>query len=348
MALPADFQQEDQFWNNPGFLGALGFAGHIADVGEVYELFQKGKEHGQHLYKKIGEHVERQRRKAEYITEKTKEFIQGKPVAEKTEERTIVEPSGNNNRTESFYPENFRLSMAYRRKIKKTTRYRRRYRGSSRGFGRRNVGGYRYTVRRAGFQPELKFFDTNVNGSPLTMATGNVNISNSINLIEQGSGGQQRNGKKVIIKSIQLNIRIDWDDIFVNAGIPLDTTAYVRLFLVLDMQCNGSSATASTLLQGTNDDDALIDLDWRRRFKILKEWRIPGCYTGGYQDGVLNRSNGCTLCFKYYKKCNIPIRFNAQTPTISNVADNNLILMCATNRDNFSTITCYSRLRFVD
>jgi len=199
----------------------------------------------------------------------------------------------------------------------------------------RSAGVYGRFSRSSG-ATELKFFDTQID-TPID--TTGENIAN-LCTITQGDGPSSRDGRKAVIKSIQIRGYM----YFVPAATAT-ASALVNMWLVLDTQTNGVAATANSDLFTSNAfATAMLNLDNSGRFRILKHWNL-----------AFNSNAGATTAFnnvvkpiEYYQTCNIPIDWSSSTGDISEIRSNNLFL-CAggTLQDDKVTFTATVRLRFV-
>jgi len=115
------------------------------------------------------------------------------------------------------------------------------------------------------FPPEKKFFDYGF-GLPIP-STGTV-AATSINLIERGDGETNRNGYKINLESIHIKILAT----YVPANTVTKYTAHVCLYLVQDMQCNGTGALYSDVFNIANTLMAHTVLANKDRFKLWKKW----------------------------------------------------------------------------
>lgn len=241
---------------------------------------------------------------------------------------------------------------AYGRLIAPTTGIQPSQRGFLRSTGyygrflRRTSGGYarngRFVRRR---EVEKKFFDTNIGGLALN-ATWTVTTSQ--NLIAQGSGEQQRQGRMVWIKDIhcQGQASLTNDD---DGTAPLNPVK-VRIMLMLDKQANGMDPTAS----GTSgvflntDINSFHNLANKGRFKTLYEFEEVLNPSAGAGTGIANDFSGEIKIIEFHKKCNIPIEFNAATGAITEIKSNNLFWIAVASTGAVATWLVRTRLRYTD
>lgn len=109
---------------------------------------------------------------------------------------------------------------------------------------------------------EFKSVDT-VLSQPIDQ-TGAVTL---VNGIARGDEINERNGRELTMRSIQFNARA-----YATAGTGADQVG--RVLIVYDRQTNAAALTGAQVLS-TFDTNAPRNLENRRRFKILKDWRFP-------------------------------------------------------------------------
>jgi len=208
----------------------------------------------------------------------------------------------------------------------------------NRGFVR--VGGFygRFRGRRTR-DGELKFLDTLF--ASATVATTGL-LSGSLNTIAQGDGESQRNGRKVVIKSIWVRGSIELNP---DTTIAADQSAdVIRVVLVQDKQCNGASWAVTDYLV-SNDYQSFKNLENSGRFNTL--WSIEMGFTSGA--GVNGAWGAATRPFNKFIKCSIPIEFDssAATGAITTQRSNSLQMLAIT-RDGVTAIALNCRIRYSD
>lgn len=191
----------------------------------------------------------------------------------------------------------------------------------------------------AGSASELKVFDTAINFN--IDATGEVPATGQLNLIPQGTSESTRIGRKVVVKSIQIN-----GHLLCNPGAGNTPSEINYIWLVLDKQCNGAAASAADVLTGTAFQTALPNVDNSQRFVILRKFVIQTESKAGVATAWALSCRPWT----FYKKVNIPIDFSSTTGAITEIRSNNLFLLAGTNQtgDDLTNVTATCRLRFTD
>lgn len=228
------------------------------------------------------------------------------------------------------YSNTYSRNMRPSRKYKRTTR--------------------RYSARRpfrtgipTGRCVELKYHDYSLNNhAVLSAGTNPIPAIESLVLIPEGNGGEQRSGRKVFIKSIQLTITVK--SVSFTASSP-NFRDQIKVILVQDTQCNKATINWNDLMVGGTS--GYINLNNRERFRVLKSWLMP--YPPCPQwNGTNITSLGQQKILTYYSKVNIPVIIDAEIPSIGNVFSNNIILMAAADTASRFEMDVRARLRFVD
>lgn len=246
--------------------------------------------------------------------------------------------------------------------------------GSFQGFKRgqarrRTAGSFSRSKKRRTFRMrrseallgvEKKFYDTSLSGatvnSPTDASSGELDPSatSMISTPAQGDGEQNRDGKKIIGKSVQVSGTL-------NLASVADATAFtlypaevkVFLALVLDTQTNGAQLNSEDVFKNTAGSAASCVTPQRNmlfasRFKVLKSevLTLPARLVS--YDGTNIELSGCQEAFNWFVKLNnLPINFNSgTTASVANVVDNSIHLI-GYSQNSLVTITYNARLRFV-
>jgi len=247
-----------------------------------------------------------------------------------------------------------------------------RPRGAQRG--RLQYGGKYRRAQPAMLAPELKFHDTSHGTGIATSITGGTNwfvLAPSLNLIARGTGQSQRNGRKCILKSIDLRVH-GIRNPYSSTTNPLDVGCSMKVLLVLDQQANGAAPTPyGTLASGLGVIESVADgaevTDWhqlatKNRYRILKTFTItiPHVMAGIDAGNFYFASGMKTAVHTFHKKLNLPIEFSggseATAPNpevITNVRSNNLSLIAVGKSQNLNNMTdklriaAHARIRFI-
>lgn len=217
-----------------------------------------------------------------------------------------------------------------------------RHRGTvSRGYTRRAgyFGRYQYGTDGPG---ELKFHDVDLDDA--VVATGGT-ITPTINIIPQGVTEIQRVGRKCTIRSINWRYRITLPEVDA-LGTP-NPSEMIRIILYHDKQTNGAAATVTGILESA-DFQSFNNLANKGRFNILLDKSVSLNYQTLASDGANVVSQGGTQRdLTFFKKCTIPIEFDAASGVITEIRSNNLgVLLISSN--GICGFDSKFRLRFSD
>lgn len=234
---------------------------------------------------------------------------------------------------------------------------------------RRGVGLVNMAMKR-----EKKFFDAKqrfTDRAFVTIDEQGVILPNeanyeSLNLVGQGSGANQRDGRKILIAGLRIRGELRF-----SASANWIGGDSVRLMLILDTQCNGVASTPSAVLDGagagiTNLDpaantgprvsDLYMNLANQKRYRILKEKVKTVNWTGiTNTETPMMRLMPFKMSYKWKNGLACNYNGTSATPQVSNINDCNLFILAIRNGlgDNqmaLSTVDCafVSRLRYLD
>lgn len=200
---------------------------------------------------------------------------------------------------------------------------------ATRGF----YGGYNRRGRA-----ELKAIDTTASNVALLSGGGVI----ALNLVAQGSDYNQRIGRKVVLKSVLLRIHV-----VPTPTVDLPQGDVGRFILAYDAQTNGVSPGVSDLIAG-GDYLAGNNLNYRERFKVIKDWMVPLAATA-YNTGILVSGVPSTRLLTVYKRLNLDTVFNNTGGAVGQIATGGLFLFydngLAAGGYQFNL---FSRVRFTD
>lgn len=185
---------------------------------------------------------------------------------------------------------------------------------------------------------ELKFLDT-VQATTVPAAAGSV-YTNLV-VIPQGDTESMRNGRKVVIKSINIRGRMYIQPQANSAN----TSDVIRIMLVQDKQANGVAFTPALVLQ-TTDFLSYRNLANTSRFQVLYDQSFSLNSLGG----VATDSFESVKTWTINRKVNIPIEYDnsATTGAIGTQRSNSLAIMAIAENGALSNIQYTSRVRYVD
>lgn len=211
-----------------------------------------------------------------------------------------------------------------RRKTYKSSSRKSRYRNkASNSASRYVVPGY---TRNKGFygrykstaSQELKFRDTTVTANaPATVG----NLDASLHAIPQGVAENERVGRKIWIKDIE--VRGSFELLTRFAG-PNTGFARARLLIAIDKQCNGAVVGANEVLE-SNDIDSFYEQSNSGRFTILLD-EVYLLNTRTLNNDAVPRFANNTRSFRFKKSLNLPVEFTGATGAITEIQSNNIFM----------------------
>ncbi len=175
---------------------------------------------------------------------------------------------------------------------------------------------------------EKKFVDTDGTQAP----TGTFIIT-PLTLVGQGDTSSSREGNKIVFSSIQLKYTI-------KQNTAADQSR-CRVMIVKDRQVNESLFTANDLIQSTGLGTAIVSAknrDGQFRFQIMYD-KIHTLQIAGTS---LNQG-------RYFKRMNVPARYESSGGAITNILSNGLFLVLVSDENtNPPNVSFYSRVNFLD
>lgn len=210
----------------------------------------------------------------------------------------------------------------------------------------------RRNTRTAGFLGiEKKFYDKTYSGAIVaTVASAEADPAanaSCLNAIAQGDGESNRDGRRCVLKSVQ--IRGDIYDSGSQDGADPPGPAVIRVALVWDQQTNGAQLNSEDVFTGaTNVEHAMINLQHSGRFRILwdKTFSFGSAVAFNDDGGATGATNRGGKIFKIYKNLNIPVTFDGTTEDIANITDNSLHMVAFASGTGYF-LKYESRVRFV-
>lgn len=190
---------------------------------------------------------------------------------------------------------------------------------------------------------EVKFFEPTITTSAI-LTTGAICYESLLGGIIQGTGDNQRVGKKIQLKSIHLRGAV-LQSSSVNT---VDATTTVRIIIFHDKQCNGAAATVTGILE-TADEKAFNNLDNSRRFKVLKDWFFTMNRKGAGLNASIQLFAKNSEPLEFNKKVNIPIEYSGTGNGIVDLPSSNIgILAICSVVGQGVTLDTTVRVRYTD
>ena len=166
--------------------------------------------------------------------------------------------------------------------------------------------------------PELKWFDVNTPNS--IVGFGLATLIQALNIVP-GTGPNQRIGRTIVVKEIEIKINMQAAWAYVGATVPSAAGISYRVDLILDKQANGAVPLGAdiydTLVAGVSPENRFMNLLNSDRFSLVKRWEgdiNPPSF-------IVPDATGSTLIvgrdLRLKKKCSIRVELTPNAaPTI--------------------------------
>lgn len=179
---------------------------------------------------------------------------------------------------------------------------------------------------------EKKFIDQTYSGSIVaptdcTGAEADPATNNCLNAVAQGDGESNRDGKEYIIKGITFEGTV-------TSGPNVDQTTvsspFVTVAIILDTQTNGAQENSEDVYTNTaaaaaGNANLLRNLQYSKRFKVLKKWNFPLNVHSGVFDGVNQEVAQVSEKLSYYAdKLDIKVQCTGTGATVASISTNSL------------------------
>lgn len=202
-------------------------------------------------------------------------------------------------------------------------------------------------VRREGFygrfrkgSGELKFKDATLISTAIAN-TGTI-LYDSINKIAEGTGPDERIGRKCNMRMVQLRMRL----VLVGDDTAAETWDNVRLIVYQDRQCNGAAATVGTILEST-DYWAFRNLEYSLRYRTLFDKSYSLRAQAGAYTGAAAAFSNDTKHINIFRKVWIPLEFSGANGDLADIRSNNVGVM-AISTNQRTSIQGTVRIRFME
>jgi len=155
-----------------------------------------------------------------------------------------------------------------------------------------------------------------------------------LNVTAQGDGQNQHEGRAYKLNRLQIRGRVHRDPSSDQVDFP-DAWG-VRLIVVWDRQTNGAQLNAEDVMvdetAATQAPYHFRNLQYAKRFKVLKDWNMDlGGAPGGTDGTNTNSIGGLSRTFKLNIPLSITVNSTGTTAAIASVQDNSIhVIACAT------------------
>lgn len=170
----------------------------------------------------------------------------------------------------------------------------------------------------------------------------------------QGTGASNREGRKITMQSLQITGLVSC--VAQADQTAADTLPVIKLWVVLDKQTNGGTASgidselvytnpSATVLGGLNP---LRNMLYTKRYKVLKEIEIDLQQFALTYDGTNMEQGGIHKSFEIFIDLKgRGVEYLGNAGTVADIVDNGLFLLCATSSTTGApNLTYNARLRF--
>lgn len=197
----------------------------------------------------------------------------------------------------------------------------------------------------ASIGPELKNFDTAV--SFAVDQTLEVPATGQWALVPQGDSATTRDGRRIVVKSIQFRGDINGN----TGGAGNSSPALVQIWVVQDTQANGAAAAATDVFDGTGATSCLRNLNNSKRFRILHTEKLHP-HANGSGMSIADIPAAATgiwrAPFEFFLKTYIPMTFSGTAGAITEITENNVFIVAgAVGNDDLWGVNGNARIRFV-
>ncbi len=205
---------------------------------------------------------------------------------------------------------------------------------------------------------ERKFLDSGQKDSALTTSTSQAGgehdptLGDCLNSILQGTNEQNRDGRKVILKSVLVHGTVDSLG-NADAG-DMPSQAYFYVAIVLDTQTNGTQMSSELAFKNLASDasssaNPFLNLEYQTRFRVIKYVKLraptPNAFADGTNTGTIS---GYQVPFSMYASLNIPVNFVSAAGGIGDIVDNSLHVIAWTSSTTLLPRLNYgARVRFM-
>lgn len=193
---------------------------------------------------------------------------------------------------------------------------------------------------------EYKFFDISVEQSSIG-STGTI-AEASILTISQGTSENERIGRRIILKHIELHYFVTLPAVAVVAPHP--NGDLIRIILYLDKQCNKATATVANIMQQSNVIGFYNLTNVEGRFEILMDRTHEVNYNtvSGTSAATFFSCGEHFLQSTFSAHLDLPILYNTTDGgTVADLQSNNIGVLLFTRQNNAEFESVF-RVRFLD
>lgn len=190
---------------------------------------------------------------------------------------------------------------------------------------------------------------TDSSGGEITPDAG---CTGAWNVPANGSGDQQRDGRKIRMLSLHFKGTISGSVTTGNASFP--ATAAYYLAVVLNKQTNGNLLNSEDVFTNTlgteiGNVSLMRNRDYISTFRVLHQVKVARPQLSSFNDASSTGTvGGFIIPFEMYVKLNMDVNCKGTTADVASVVDNSIALIgFATNTVGAPTVNVNARMRFV-
>lgn len=171
--------------------------------------------------------------------------------------------------------------------------------------------------------PEMKFIDSQLTlPCTTTAAVSSTFATGACCLIAQGDTESQRDGRNATILSVFIKGNCQF-----TAGTATVGAGTVYMYLIQDRQANGAFPAVTDIFTGSNPWELVRNLEYNDRFRILAYKTVSlksmAGVSGAYSSDIRP--------FQIFKKLAIPITWASTTGAITEIRQNNIVMVWGTD-----------------
>lgn len=214
----------------------------------------------------------------------------------------------------------------------------------SRAFKNRSLSSIAGLYRQ--MRGEKKFKDFTVGATSTAMAATGTITNESFCLLSAGTGESQVIGRQIILKNINLKMRVNkpFETNAVLGTLTPDDTC--RVILYIDKQCNGAAATPAQILQSTVSWNSFRDLENVERFQVLMDKTIT--FNSKVDFSTVYYYGEESRFLKFNKNCSLKIDYGATPGSVIGDVKSYNIGMLAISKSGLCTVEGNLRIRYTE
>ncbi len=205
--------------------------------------------------------------------------------------------------------------------------------------GRYRTGGAMRYQKGNSLQKERKVLDTTLSASNVS-ATG-VIVSNSLLLMAEGTGENQRIGRHITVVSLDVHMRLILEP---TAATGFNSADVLRVIFYVDSQANGAAAAIGEILS-TADVNSHRNLFQTNRFRVIYDkWFTMNTTSAGEANGDTTSQNVMRHA-NFHRNLNMRVDYETAGASITDVCCQNIGVL-AISAAALTDLTGQVRIRY--